>query len=324
MILLAGIPTESPLAMVADALRETHAHFFILNQRRAGEMRIEFTLSSGTVTGWLECGNELYRLEDFEGVYLRLMDDRSLPELSAEPEDSPLRAHVKGLHEALHGWVEVAETRVVNPPSAMSSNASKPFQSQLIRQHGLCLPETLITNEPDLVREFLNRHSRVIYKSISGVRSIVQLVEKKDLDRIHKIRWCPTQFQEYIEGDNVRVHVVGEQVFATRVCSCAVDYRYAQTQVGTPAELAACELPGEIVERCVALAGALRLPFAGIDLKIATTGQVYCFEVNPCPGYSYYQAHTGQPIAAAVAQYLCGKRAGPELVGAATPAPGSG
>jgi len=30
-----------------------------------------------------------YRLEDFQGVYVRLMDDQSLPELKDEPSDSP-------------------------------------------------------------------------------------------------------------------------------------------------------------------------------------------------------------------------------------------
>jgi hypothetical protein len=34
---------------------------------------------------------------------------------------------------------------------------------------------------------------------------------------------------------------------------------------------------------------------------------VFCFEVNPSPGYSYFEANTGQPIARAVARYLAGK-----------------
>jgi glutathione synthase/RimK-type ligase-like ATP-grasp enzyme len=149
----------------------------------------------------------------------------------------------------------------------------------------------------------------VIYKSISGARSIVQTLEDKDLDRLEKIRWCPTQFQEFIDGENVRVHVVGSRVFPTRVRSEAVDYRYAQAQVGESADLEECDLPAGIADRCVALAAALELPFAGIDLKITPSGEVYCFEVNPCPGFSYYQASTGQPISLAVAEYLSGQDA---------------
>ncbi len=49
------------------------------------------------------------------------------------------------------------------------------------------------------------------------------------------------------------------------------------------------------------------MAFAGIDLKITPDSQVYCFEVNPSPAFSYYEAGTGQQISEAVARYLAGK-----------------
>jgi len=70
--------------------------------------------------------------------------------------------------------------------------------------------------------------------------------------------------------------------------------------------LHAIELPDELAERCLRLAQALGLAFAGIDLKLTPDKQAYCFEVNPSPAFSYYAAHTGQPIAQAVACYLAG------------------
>ena len=46
-------------------------------------------------------------------------------------------------------------------------------------------------------------------------------------------------------------------------------------------------------------------PSRGRDrLKLTPDQQVYCFEVNPSPAFSYYEAHTGQPIAQAIARYL--------------------
>ena len=187
----------------------------------------------------------------------------------------------------------------------MGSNFSKPYQAQLIREHGFSVPETLITDDPDLVRAFRQRHQRVIYKSISGVRSIVQTFQDRDLARLGHIRWCPTQFQEFVEGTNVRVHTVGSDVFATAVHTDRTDYRYADQQ-GGQTELEAVELPDELAERCVRLSQALGLPFAGIDLKMGSDHRVYCFEVNPSPAYSYYEANTGQPIARAVARCLAG------------------
>ena len=46
------------------------------------------------------------------------------------------------------------------------------------------------------------------------------------------------------------------------------------------------------------------LLFAGIDLKETPEGEFYCFEVNPCPGFLYYERHTGQPISTALAELL--------------------
>lgn len=309
MILLCGIPSDAPLENVSSALQQIKVPCFVLNQRNVAQTQIEFAINKGRASGWLECGNEIYQLEDFDGIYVRFMDDRYLPEVLSEPQDSPLRSHSRSVHGTLMAWLEVTESRVVNRPSAMASNNSKPFQAQLIQAHGLRTPETLITNDPELVREFWRCHRRVIYKSISGTRSIVQMLQKEDLERIDKIRWCPTQFQEFVDGENVRVHVIGSRVFATRIRSAAVDYRYAQSQVGALADLEAFDLPLETQDRCVAVAAALGLPFAGIDLKISSNGDVCCFEANPCPGFSYYESNTGQPIAMAVAEYLSGRLA---------------
>jgi hypothetical protein len=40
------------------------------------------------------------------------------------------------------------------------------------------------------------------------------------------------------------------------------------------------------------------------DLKETPDGEYYCFEVNPCPGFLYYERHTHQPISTALASLL--------------------
>ena len=136
-----------------------------------------------------------------------------------------------------------------------------------------------------------------------GVRSIFHEMTDADECRIPNIRWCPKQFQEHVAGTDVRVHVVGHEVFATRILSDGIDYRYATLQGGST-ELETTVLADEVNARCVALADALGLPFAGIDLRVSDSGRIVCFEVNPSPAFSYYESHTGQPIAAAVARFL--------------------
>ncbi len=306
MILLCGIPSEPPLEFVKQRLDDMGEAYVIFNQRCFNDMGIEFRINRGQVDGNFHLDGVEYNLNSFHGVYLRLMDDQLLPELNGEAPNSPKRLYCRSLHDALVRWCEIAPGRVVNRIGAMGSNFSKPYQAQLIAQVGFETPETIITNDPDLVLEFRNRHKRVIYKSISGVRSIVQTLEDNDLKRLDSIRWCPTQFQEFVEGNNTRVHTIGTEVFATEIVSDATDYRYAAQQVGDTANLRAVEIPKDLAKKCITLAQALGLAFAGIDLKITPEGRVYCLEVNPCPAYSYYEANTGQQISRAVANYLAG------------------
>jgi glutathione synthase/RimK-type ligase-like ATP-grasp enzyme len=305
MILLCGIPSESPLAMVAAALDARGASYRMLNQRKVATCSIAWQIDAGQIDGTLRLEHETHRLADIDAVYVRLMDDRLLPELKDAPDDSPARRHARAFHEALYRWLEAAPGRIVNRADPQGSNGSKPYQAQLIAQYGFNVPETLITNDPERVRAFQREHGDLIYKSISGVRSIVQQLTDSDMERLEHIRWCPVQFQALVPGTDVRVHVVGEEAFATEIVSDRLDYRYARRDGGSTS-LRATELPADIVARCVAMTEGLGLAFAGIDLKLAPDGRVFCFEVNPCPAFSFYEANTDQPIAAAVARYLAG------------------
>jgi hypothetical protein len=302
LILLCGIPSESAIALVREQLEEFGIAHVMLNQRRFANIRLQFRISNSQVTGILKIEESIFRLQDFQAIYTRLMDFRYLPELDNEPSDSTKRSYCSALHGTLIQWLQIAQARVISRPAVMGSNFSKPYQAQLILKHGFKIPETLITNNPKLVQEFYKKHNQVIYKSISSARSIVQILTNKDMKRLDNIQWCPVQFQEFIEGSNIRVHVVGDEVFATAVNSKAIDYRYSY-RIGEGTELKAIKL-GELSEKCVKLSHALGLRVSGIDLKITPNNEVFCFEVNPSPAFSYYEEVTGQPIARSIAAYL--------------------
>jgi len=303
MILLCGIPSESPIAMVAEALNALGASYRVLNQRQVADYALSWQIDAGLVDGTLRLGGETFRLTDIHAAYVRLMDDQLLPELADEPENSPARRHARAFHDAFYRWIEVAPGRIVNRSDPQGSNGSKPYQAQLIAQYGFSFPETLITNDPDAVLAFRRQHQAVVFKSMSGVRSIVRALAEDDFDRLEQIRWCPVQFQALVPGTDVRVHVVDQDVHATEIISDTLDYRYARRAGGT-AELRAVRLSSDTEEKCVALTRSLGLIFAGIDLKITPAGEIFCFEVNPSPAFSFYEANTGQPIARSLTRYL--------------------
>lgn len=303
MIALIGIPSEPPIARIHRSLLDLGADCLFLNQRTFATWDLELGVDVQGLTGHLLYERQTIPLHRVTAIYARPMDFHELPELRREPESSPLRQRCVLLHDLILRWMELAPGRVLNRPSAMASNGSKPYQAQLIRDLGFHIPPTLVTDDPEAVLAFEREHGALIYKSISGARSIVHQLEPADHAHFDRLRACPVQFQARLAGFDVRVHVVGSNVFAVRATSGAVDYRYACRQ-GETLEMEPMSLDDELRQRCVALARGLGLDFAGIDLKFEPSGRVSCFEVNPCPAYSFYEEHTGQPIAAAVARYL--------------------
>jgi len=302
MILLWGVAQDNPLAEVRQALADLKEPTVFVDQRAVLETEIELR-ADASVEGVIRLRGEEIDLAQVTAVYLRPYNSDQLPIIRNTRADGSERHHALAVDDALLCWAELTPALVVNRPSAMTSNNSKPYQLFLIRSFGFDVPDTLITTDPQAVREFWSEYGAVIYKSISGVRSIVSRLTSRDMTRLDRVTWCPTQFQQYIPGFDYRVHVVGDEVFACEVISDADDYRYAG-QRATTAELRPYEIPAGIADRCRALVASLGLHVGGVDLRCRPDGRWFCFEVNPSPAFSFYQAATGQPISEAVAKLL--------------------
>ena len=79
------------------------------------------------------------------------------------------------------------------------------------------------------------------------MRSIVRELAEEHMPRLEQIKSCPALFQQKLVGTNIRVHVVGDRVFAHRIESGYVDYRYAGHN-GASTEMTAYELPAPIAQ----------------------------------------------------------------------------
>jgi glutathione synthase/RimK-type ligase-like ATP-grasp enzyme len=262
--------------------------------------------------GFIDAPEWKLDLDELTGVYFRFLGaEARSPVPNVAPEMVP-PIHLE-YDAGLMMLLEDLSCPVVNRIDGGMSNNSKVYQALIIRQFGLRTPPTLVTSDPAAARRFYEEYDgKIIYKSLSGIRSIVKRLQPENFERLSLLSNGPAQFQALIPGENVRVHTVGDQLFATRVHSDVVDYRYASRE-GGEVVMEATTLPDEIAESCLQLAQHLDLLFAGIDLKVTPDGEYYCFEVNPCPGFLYYEKSGGQPISLALANLL---RDGPK---AATP-----
>jgi hypothetical protein len=305
LTLLWGLPADGPLARVRDELERLGAPFWLLDQRDVLDTEVELVAEpSGAVGGWVRVGGRRLDLARVTAAYVRPHDVRRLPRLAADGPGGVAWRHAVEVEDALASWLELTGALVVNRPSAMAGNASKPWQLRRVQAAGFAVPETLVTTDPAAAAEFCARHGRVVYKSVSGVRSRVARLDRADAGRLADVATCPTQLQRHVAGTDVRAHVVGLDVFATEVRCDADDYRYADQQGRARPELSATTLPGQVERRCRQLAADLGLAVTGIDLRRTPDGEWYCFEANPSPAFTFYERAAGQPIGRAIAALL--------------------
>ena len=289
------------MAAVERILKRDKVPHAYLDQRAI--LETELTLNAAEkISGTLRVSGDEIRLEDVKAVYPRPYEWELVKPIADASPQSPEFLHASAFQQMLSIWLDLTPALVLNRPREMALNYSKPYQAAMIEAAGFAIPETLLTTSTAAVRDFRQAHGAVIYKSVSCVRSIVSQLRPEDETRLENVSWCPTQFQRRITGPEVRAHVIGGEVFASEIVSNADDYRYAPLS-GDSLEIRPYDLPADCAAKCRAMAEAMRFLIAGVDLRYEN-GTWYCFEVNPSPGFMYYQEQTGQPIDEAVARLL--------------------
>src|SRR6478735_8666290 len=102
------------MRLVAEQLDRFQAPYVMFNQRKFACTEIEFEIAGGQIDGSILLDGSKYALQEFKGVFTRMMDDQSLPEIKGEPVDSSPRRHCRSVHEILSRWCEITPVRVVN------------------------------------------------------------------------------------------------------------------------------------------------------------------------------------------------------------------
>ena len=304
MILVCGGLADAVTELVCARLQHSGYAYRLLDLAHypAG-YRVAWRWTDTGPTGTIAGPDWVLDVDAISGAYVRFLGPEGRLPPQGDPEDAA--ALQLEADAGLMALLDDLPCPVVNRIGGGLSNNSKPYQALLLRRAGLKIPATLVTSDPVAARFFQAEYGEVIYKSASGIRSIVRRLGPDQLARLPFLHDSPALFQEFVPGRNVRVHTVGEAVFATLIETEAVDYRYAHLD-GLHVTMRPTTLPHAVATACLRAARDLDLLFAGIDLKETPDGEFICFEVNPSPGFIYYERHTGQPISAALADLLQG------------------
>lgn len=212
-------------------------------------------------------------------------------------------------NEALLGVWYSLDCYWMNPPTADEVSQRKVRQLQVARRVGLSIPDTLVTNQPDAARQFVEAHGvgRVVRKAFRNIAQApreTHLLREEDLALLDSVRYTPVIFQRFVPaGLDLRVTVVEDDIFAAAITSedrYAADYRPG---LGS-AKVVPYELPPAVAEKLLELMKIFGLQFGAVDFRVTPDGDHVFLEVNPAGEYLFISQRTGQPIPAAIAASL--------------------
>ncbi|SRR5579875_72522 len=191
----------------------------------------------------------------------------------------------------------------------------KALQLAQAQQCGFRVPRTLITNTPDALTEFYDAcQGNVVLKSVSrgtiedephriGRFIYTSKVEKADLDSLDGVRVTAHLLQEHIARSiNIRVVVIGKQVFAVELHSPHLDFRQNYDDI----TYALHTLPGDIEQKVLALVRGFDVQFSSMDLLLTAQGEYVFLDLNPNGQWFFLQRHLQDrlPLKEAMADLL--------------------
>lgn len=198
---------------------------------------------------------------------------------------------------------------------------NKQLQLQVADELGLETPRTLVTNDPDSVRDFMQAcDGRVITKMLSSFAIYENGLEKvvftnplspDDLENLEDLRLCPMTFQEMVPKRlELRVTVVGDRVFSASIDSQASDralHDWRRDGLGMIDDWKEYELPEDVKARLLRLMDYFGLNYGAADIIVTPEGRHVFLEVNPVGEFFWLERVPGLPISKAIADVLLGR-----------------
>ena len=205
--------------------------------------------------------------------------------------------------------------RWLSQPLAISRAERKLYQLTVANQIGLSLPATVVTNDQAAVVQFTKLRQTVV-KAVSsgyidspeGYRAMfTTALSDEDLHDLSGLDLAPATFQQHIlKKSDIRVTVVGEEVFAAEIMSqshssSATDWRATDN---SDLEHKIHRLPDRTRDQCLELMRRLELGFGAIDFALTENDEYIFFEINPNGEWLWIELQLGHPIAKRIAEWL--------------------
>ena len=198
--------------------------------------------------------------------------------------------------EALDGFLaQIPQSRWINHPANNALASHKIEQLARAKAYGLNVPDTIVTQSAEGLREFYKKHDgKLVCKPLSsgaiddaaGHHVIYSsAVKETDLEQTELLARCPTLFQERIEKQfDVRItcvdgHLVAVGMLAkTEAGKQRLDIRRNNMADVTHGQV---DIPSAVRESLCEYVASYDLRFAAIDMAVNLEGDWIFFEINP-------------------------------------------
>ena len=190
----------------------------------------------------------------------------------------------------------------VNPPHTVYAHQYKSAQLRTIAALGVEVPETLMTNSPQALKAFFDAHPEGILTKSMSASGIPQTIKAEDFapEVLGRLVTSPSIFQAKVPGIDVRVHVVGDEIFPTEIIAEGEGH----FKLNRNLVIQACEIPDAIAEQSRLIANILDLKLTGIDYLRTDDGRYVYLEANPSPQFCAFDDVIDGQISAALVRLL--------------------
>ena len=245
------------------------------------------------------------------------------------PEEAPIEEHLRyaEIRASIIGYLRLLQDRYwVNNPWYDEMADNKPYQVACAAKIGMHVPRTLVTDDPDRLREFYREcEGRIIIKQLSEISLIddqeinpasslddpmvygfyTEKVLPKHLSEIESIRGTPCLFQEEIRKDaDIRVTVIGNQIVGHRIDSQTKENSQTDFRKELSLPISSYEFPDQEKNKLLQLLRYWGLEFAACDYVLCPEGKLIFIEANVEGNWLWLEDGEESPISEAIANML--------------------
>lgn len=240
-------------------------------------------------------------------VWLRRIGGSSLKFMDMDENDKPyvtniMAAYRTSLFALLDRIMSERPDAMVNGYWAKTATDSKVLQLWQARKAGLTVPDTIQSNDPDVIRAFQKRHGgRIICKSLVPQMwktddriAFAYTAIMPDIDTLpaDALRLHPAIYQPYIEKTfEARVIIFGGKQFGIRIDSQAdprsvVDWRGKRLMKNNNVNY---RIPDDIFAACRDLMRRLGIAYGAFDFIVTPQGEHIFLEVNEAGQFMFVE-----------------------------------